>query len=63
MSELTDEERANHVTKRAALRRHACLVPWDELDDLPQERPGLIKYYDYENVTAIFENSHAGAAN
>lgn len=63
ISELTDEERANHVTKRAALRRHVCLVPWDELDDLPQERPGLIKYYDYENVTAIFENAPGPASN
>lgn len=53
--ELTPDEVARRATKRAAERLHACLVPWDELDDLPQERPGLLKYYDYENVTALFE--------
>ncbi len=56
-SQLTDRERQDHVTKRAASRRHACLVPWDDLDALPQERPGLLKYYDFENVAAVFEKT------
>ncbi len=49
-SELTEQERANFITKRKLEKRHACLVPWEELDSLPQETPGKIKSYDVENV-------------
>lgn len=54
VDELTDEERAQCKTKHAAERRHICLVDWDELDDLPQAQPGLLKSYDYENVAQLF---------
>lgn len=53
--ELTAEEIRGCVTKRAAQKRHACLVPWDELDALPQSSPGLLKEYDRENVLQLFE--------
>lgn len=52
--ELTEEVRAN-ATKRARQKRHACLVPWEEMDALPQARPGLLKYFDYENMFHLFE--------
>lgn len=55
LSEMTEEEKEKCVTKRKSEKRHACLVPWDELDALPQSRPGIIKYYDYENVLHLFE--------
>lgn len=57
--ELTGEEVKNCITKREAQKRHACLVPWDELDALPQSRPGLLKYYDYANVLELFEPEKA----
>ena len=49
-SELTAKERAEFKTKRPNEKRHACLIPWEELDNLPQEKPGQIKSYDVENV-------------
>ncbi len=52
--ELTPAEVTGCITKREAQKRYACLVPWDELDTLPQARPGLLKSYDYANVTALF---------
>lgn len=55
VEELTAQERAAGITKRAGEKRHICLVEWDELDTLPQARPGLFKQYDYENVTALFD--------
>lgn len=57
--ELTAEEIANCVTRRDSQKRHACLVPWDELDSLPQARPGQLKRYDYENVLQLFEPDRA----
>ncbi len=59
LRELTEEEIRGCVTKRAAQKRHACLVPWDELDSLPQARPGLLKYYDYANVLRLFQPEQA----
>ena len=59
LRELTEEEIRGCVTKRAAQKRHACLVPWDELDSLPQARPGLLKYYDYANVLRLFQPEEA----
>ncbi|MBQ9903139.1 MAG: hypothetical protein IJM51_12280 [Clostridia bacterium] len=50
VSELTAEEKANYRTKHAFEKRHICLVPWDELDKLPQKTPGLLKSYDVESV-------------
>ena len=47
---LTEEEKRTFVTKHRAEKRHICLTSWDALDALPQEREGLIKYYDYRNV-------------
>lgn len=60
--ELTDEEVRNCVTKRAAQKRHACLVPWEELDSLPQSQPGQLKRYDYENVVHLFDPEKAEKA-
>ena len=50
LSELTQEERDNFVTKRAQQKLHACLIPWDELDSLPQHNKGDFKSYDVANV-------------
>ena len=57
LSELTQEEVERHTTKRPAQKKHTCLVDWDTLDTLPQEKPGLLKWYDYENVLALFETN------
>ncbi len=46
--QLTEEERAQCKTKHTDQRRHICLVDWDELDALPQSKPGILKFYDYE---------------
>ncbi|MBQ3331426.1 MAG: hypothetical protein IJG87_09645 [Ruminococcus sp.] len=50
MDELTQEERDNFITKREQQKLHACLIPWDELDDLPQSSKGEFKSYDVANV-------------
>lgn len=50
MDELTQEERDNFITKREQQKLHACLIPWDELDLLPQPSKGKFKSYDAENV-------------
>lgn len=50
VSDLTDEERAAYNIKHPKEKRHTCLVPWEELDALPQKEPGLIKSYDVDNV-------------
>lgn len=50
VSDLTEEERKTFRTKHPDEKRHICLVSWDELDALPQKTPGLLKYYDLENV-------------
>lgn len=55
--ELTEEEYAACVTKRVQEKRHICLVGWDQLDALPQAKPGLLKYYDYANAAMIFETN------
>lgn len=52
--ELTEEERNRFVTKHMQERRHICLVDWDQLDDLPQAEPGILKRYDYENAAQLF---------
>ena len=52
--ELTREEREQYRTKRPGEKRHICLVDWDQLDTLPQRKPGLLKQYDYENVAGLF---------
>jgi len=57
VSELTEEEVANCKTKRPLQKKHACLVDWDTLDTLPQEKPGILKWYDYENVVGLFETN------
>lgn len=57
VEELTEEERTQYKTKHADQRRHTCLVDWEELDTLPQKRPGLIKYYDYANVMQLFDGN------
>lgn len=54
ISELTEDEIANCKTKRPAQKKHTCLVDWDTLDTLPQEKPGILKWYDYENVVGLF---------
>ena len=54
-AELTEDEIRACATKREDQKRHACIVPWDELDGLPQARPGLLKRYDYENVLQLFD--------
>lgn len=56
-SNLTGEEIAKCVTKRPMQKKHTCLVDWDTLDTLPQEKPGLLKQYDYENVLGLFESN------
>ena len=38
------------LSKDAVNRTHACLIPWDELDSLPQRSPGQLKSYDVESV-------------
>ncbi len=53
--EMTAEEVGSFATKRASQKRHTCLVPWDELDALPQSGPGQLKKYDYENVLQLFQ--------
>ena len=50
VSELTAEEKKNYKTKHPLEKRHICLIPWDELDNLPQKSPGLIKSYDVQSV-------------
>ena len=57
VKELTKEEYAACVTKHTQEKRHICLVGWDELDALPQAKPGLLKYYDYANAAMIFETN------
>ena len=58
VSDLTDKERASYITNHDNEKRHICLVPWDELDALPQESLGLLKSYDLDNVKkALFEVS------
>lgn len=56
VSELSDEDIAQFKTKHPKEKRHICLVPWDELDDLPQSKPGIIKKFDYDNVKRLFES-------
>ena len=51
---LSEEEREKCVTKHKQEKRHTCLVEWEELDDLPQSEPGILKRYDYENVAQLF---------
>lgn len=55
VEELTEEERAQCKTKHTDQRRHICLVDWDQLDELPQSKPGILKFYDYENVVQLLE--------
>ena len=55
VEELSEQERAQCKTKHADERRHICLVDWEELDALPQSEPGILKFYDYENVAHVFE--------
>lgn len=55
VEELTQEERRQCKTKHADQRRHACLVDWDQLDQLPQSKPGILKFYDYENVAQLLD--------
>ena len=50
LDELTQEERDNYVLKREQQKLHACLIPWDELDKLPQRSEGEIRSYDVANV-------------
>lgn len=57
VDDLTPEEKACFVTKHPKEKRHICLVPWEELDDLPQKEPGLLKYYDMENVIRALEET------
>lgn len=56
VSDLTDEERAEHKTKHPKEKRHICLVPWDELDALPQETPGKLKSNDMDNVKEALQD-------
>ena len=49
-NELTAEERKAYKTKHPEEKRHICLVPWDELDSLPQKAPGQLKSYDWDTV-------------
>jgi len=53
VSELTDTEIQNGTTKHLDEKRHICLVPWNELDSLPQSEPGILKQYDYDNIKRI----------
>ena len=55
VGDLTPEEKAAFVTKHPKEKRHICLVPWEELDSLPQKEPGLLKRYDIENVIQAFD--------
>lgn len=55
VSELSEEEWEQCITKHKREKRHTCLVEWDELDALPQSEPGILKRYDYENVAQLFE--------
>lgn len=52
---LTEEEKNTFVTKHPREKRHLCLVPWDELDALPQEKPGLLKYYDFQSAQNLVD--------
>ncbi|MCM1044206.1 MAG: hypothetical protein NC417_01740 [Candidatus Gastranaerophilales bacterium] len=58
VSDLTDEERAGCNLKHPKEKRHACLVPWDELDALPQKEPGKLKDYDMDNVRDALTLAH-----
>ncbi len=60
VEELSEEERESCTTKHKRERRHTCLVEWDELDDLPQTEPGILKWYDYENVVQLFHRATEG---
>lgn len=55
VSEMTEDEVANCKTKRPNAKKHTCLVDWDTLDSLPQSKPGILKWYDYENVVGLFK--------
>lgn len=55
VNELTEDEIANCKTKRPVQKKHTCLVDWDTLDTLPQSKPGILKWYDYENVIGLFQ--------
>ena len=50
LGELTQEEKDNYILKREQQKLHACLIPWDELDKLPQRTEGEIRSYDTANV-------------
>lgn len=52
--ELKEDEWKSFITKRPDEKRHTCMVSWDELDLLPQKEPGLLKRYDYLNVSELF---------
>ena len=47
------------ITKNAAQREHACLIPWDELDELSRRENEITgknldyKEMDIQNVLAI----------
>ena len=50
VNELNQEERKNFIVKREQQKQHACLIPWDELDSLPQRNKGEFQSYDIVNV-------------
>ena len=56
VSELTPEDLAEFNTKHADQKRHTCLIPWDELDKLPQKSPGKVKSYDRDTVWRALGN-------
>lgn len=55
IDELTKEEKENYISKRVQKKQHACLIPWDDLDDLPQKNKGDYKSYDVANVRQALE--------
>ncbi|MBR4192702.1 MAG: hypothetical protein IKQ54_00040 [Oscillospiraceae bacterium] len=50
LEDLTDAERAAYKTKRTKEKLHTCLIPWEELDRVPQKSPGQVRAYDIDNV-------------
>ena len=55
VSELTDEEREQFLSSRTKEKRHICLVPWEQLNALPQKKPVEYQEYDRINIRKALE--------
>jgi hypothetical protein len=54
VSELTEEEKASNKSKREPVKKHVCLVGWDELDRLPLTKG--FKQYDIDIAEKFLQN-------